>query len=209
MKTASLILAVCLASAFRARAGDGNKSPINVGPNVQVSAPLSEWPHFEITACVNPNLPSHTLVGSMFQRANRISVAVYRSIDNGKTWSLAFTTDSDIGLAADPTCAFDGRGNAYFVVGGKDQMWNPTEHRLLVYRSSDDGLTWSAPLRLPFMDREWITVMNSSENRRSILIHGMVGNQQLGVTRTTSAMASISSFLTTLAGTASLDGEHF
>lgn len=208
----AVLMISVLASALIVRGQEAEKSSVTVDQNTQVSTALSQLPHFEIASCVNPSRPSQMLVGSMFLRANRIGVAVYRSTDNGKNWTLSFTTEADLSTAADPTCTFDGRGNAYFVVGGKEDVVDSKEepiHRLLVYRSKDDGQTWTSPLRLPFIDREWITVMGKGQEGAQILIHGTGAVRQLGIAKPVSAMAAAGTVLTMLSGTVSEDGERF
>jgi hypothetical protein len=124
--------------------------PLILGPrnNIRVTCDASPSnDRSESTIEVNPTNP-YNLVGSSKRFTNpqtyAFSLAAYATFDAGRSWQEA----PPLGLLAgwdgvsDPTVAFDDLGGAY-LVALPFQGANPIA--ICVYKSTDGGLTWSAP----------------------------------------------------------------
>lgn len=71
----------------------------------------------------------------------------------------------------DPDCVFGLRGAAYFATLPLRRESTPAQ--TLVYRSADAGLTWASPIELPYIDREYLTVdQTSGKYRGRIYLQG-------------------------------------
>lgn len=135
---------------------------MHVGKNVPVSRAHSDVSHNEVLVSADPEDPNHLLGCSMTLTGatNRISTAVYRSMDRGASWEPVLDT-SNYKFSGDPTCALGAGGAAYYVALGtteEGKNWAP------VYRSADGGKTWSEPVQLSGfhgLDREYVTVDNT------------------------------------------------
>jgi hypothetical protein len=148
--------------------GYAQSARISVGPNVQISASDAKRNHVEVIADADPRDPQRIMACSMVETrpVERIQVAVYVSADGGKTWSKKLETERG---AWDPDCHFDGEGNAYFAADidlkkeGATAKSGPSS--VVVYRSSDDGITWGTPHTvLDVTDREWLGVDRSGRH---------------------------------------------
>lgn len=148
---AFLVLAAAAALPTGAAAGQ-----IEVGPNVQVSAPRAGEPHYEIHLAADPADPESLLGASMVWDAAKgtYGVVAYASRDGGTTWKETFVM-STTGYVNDPAVAFGPGGTAYLSAFGADEG---EQVEMFVHRSPDGGQTWSGAARVPAMDREWITV---------------------------------------------------
>jgi hypothetical protein len=127
---------------------------IRVGPNVHVSRDLATTSHYELLAGAHARDPNRRMACSMAinKAKNKSTSVVYTTIDGGKTWKL--TLDSDEGtLTGDPVCAYGPGDTAYFVV-----LALRDTAKMLVYRSTDAGISWGKPYALPFIDRENLVV---------------------------------------------------
>src|SRR5262249_40115444 len=87
--------------------------PIQVGPNVQVSADNANVSHYEVISCTNPVDPGQMLAGVMTFQNGIDRTILYRSTDGGDHWSQALAAREGSG---DPTCVFSADGSAYFAV---------------------------------------------------------------------------------------------
>ncbi|MBI1872266.1 MAG: exo-alpha-sialidase [Acidobacteria bacterium] len=128
---------------------------ITVGPNVQVSSPRGKYAHYELLAGAHLTDPNKLMACSMMvsPQHNASNSVVYTSIDGGRTWKETLEVHDAPSTAGDPVCPYGLGDNAYFVV-----LTTKDPSKMLVYRSSDAGLTWSQPTRLPFIDRENLVV---------------------------------------------------
>jgi hypothetical protein len=137
-----------------AQQGSPPAGVISVGPNVQVSSPRGKYAHYELLAGAHLTDPNKLMACSMVivPEQNASNSVVYTSLDGGKTWKETLEAH-DANLAGDPVCPYGAGDNAYFVV-----LTTKDPTKMLVYRSSDAGLTWSQPTRLPFIDRENLIV---------------------------------------------------
>ena len=124
-----------------------------VGPNVRVSRPNANIPHYELIAAADPADARRLIVCSMaYPETGGTFTVVYVSHDGGTTWGETVRKSDTV--AADPACAFGPGGAAYFTTLGGGHAF--------AYRSSDGGLTWSTPLQLvPHLDREYVVVDNN------------------------------------------------
>ncbi|MGF6921542.1 sialidase family protein [Paraburkholderia sp. 40] len=124
--------------------------PLILGPRYNIRVTCDASPsndRSESTIEVNPTNP-YNMVGSSKRFTDphtyAFSLAAYSTFDAGRSWQEA----APLGLLAgwdgvsDPTVAFDDVGGAYLVAlpfQGAEPM------AIAVYKSTDGGLTWSAP----------------------------------------------------------------
>jgi hypothetical protein len=120
------------------------------GPRANVRVTCDSSPsndRSESTLVANPTNP-YNMVGSSKRFTNpqtyAFSLAAYATFDGGQSWTEA----APLGLLAgwdgisDPTVAWDDVGNA-FLIGLP--FTGPEPMAIAVYKSTDGGLTWSAP----------------------------------------------------------------
>lgn len=132
-----------------------NSPRYTVGRNVQVSLPNTDSSPHELAGCVNPDDPNLMLVGSMFFKGDGNALTnVYRSTDRGQTWRLVLAP-RDIVSDGDPTCVFGPNNTAYYATYSKLADGN---RYTFLYRSSDNGKTWSRSEPQIGMDRPFLTV---------------------------------------------------
>jgi hypothetical protein len=171
----AVIAAAATAAALlpAAAAGASDASPIRVGPNVQVSAGNASRLHHEVTIAASPTDPGRLLACSMIFDSKDASrhVAAYLSKDGGRTWTPSLEVKTTI-FVGDPTCAF-GEGGDAWLAALPLHYESDADHETLVYRSTDGGATWSSPVSLPFIDREWLTIdRTSGPHRGTLYLHG-------------------------------------
>jgi len=124
--------------------------PVLIGPRANVRVTCDASPsndRSESALAANP-LDPYNLVGSSKRFTNpqtyAFSLAAYATFDGGQSWTEA----APLGLLAgwdgvsDPAVAFDDVGNAYLVAL---PFQGATPMAIAVYKSTDGGLTWSAP----------------------------------------------------------------
>lgn len=103
----------------------------------------------ETTIAINPNSPANLIGGANDYRNGPPNCGVYSSSDNGNTWTGA-TLPQVAGFtdAGDPGVAFDPDGHAYFLClnFNRDSMGRGIQLTQYIRKSSDGGLTWSAPV---------------------------------------------------------------
>jgi hypothetical protein len=168
---AAAIGAAILCPALLLAAPDG--APIRVGPNVQISVSNASRLHHEVTIAASPTDPDRLLACSMIFDSKDASrhVVAYASIDGGKTWKPSLETKTTT-FVGDPTCAFGDGGDAWLAALPLHYE-SEADHATLVYRSADGGASWSSPVSLPFIDREWLVFdRTSSPHRGTLYLHG-------------------------------------
>jgi hypothetical protein len=172
-KSSAAPLLLDLATAAASPAQESRHGLIRVGPNVRVSAAHGERLHHEVVMAASPTDPKKLLACSMIFDAKDASrhVIAYASDDGGKSWTPTLEVDRTV-FVGDPDCAFGLDGAAY-LSALLLHYESSAEHEMVVYRSSDAGKTWSSPVSLPIIDREWLTVDRTSGPRRGqIYLHG-------------------------------------
>jgi hypothetical protein len=152
---------------------------ISVGPNVQVSKANSTRSHAEVLVAADPQNAKHLLGCSMIQpkepTTQMYNTLAYMSTDGGATWQSSLEVDRGLLGSGDPACAFGAKGEAYFstIVSEKGgRLSEDYKSRLAFYRSLDAGKTWSQPVDMLSLDREFITVDTRSDKYKGrIYVH--------------------------------------
>jgi hypothetical protein len=90
-----------------------------------------------------------------------VTFASATSHDGGRTFTSPQKVDSDL-ILLDPTLCQDERGNVYLAGLRKDSEDSYKDLSVVLYRSTDFGMTWSSPAFVinddkDFDDRPWIT----------------------------------------------------
>ena len=152
---------------------------ISVGHNVQVSKANSTRVHAEVLLAADPHNPNNLLGCSMIEPkgpgSQFFNTIAYSSTDGGATWQPSLEVDRGLLGSADPACAFGPNGEAYFstIVGEKGgRQSEDNKSKLSFYKSLDTGKTWSHPVDLLSLDREFITVDTRSEKYKGrVYVH--------------------------------------
>jgi len=144
---------------------------ITVGKNVLVSQAYPQRQHYEVQLAADPNHAERMIGCSIIGPAETgksqgdHKTIVYVTTDSGKSWTPTLEVGPGL-IARDPSCTFGPDGTAYFTAFGfpRDSQFLPTMEgkALWLYRSKDGGKTWAKPTVLPIIDREFVTVDNSS-----------------------------------------------
>src|SRR3954454_19701916 len=152
-----------------------SEDPFTYGPAIDV-APVSHATEVE------PDTYAHgsTVVGA-FQVARvfdggAVDIGVARSGDGGRTWSSTFIPGMTFSSGAaspfervsDASVAFDARHNTW-LVSSIPLLPSSSVPTVLVNRSGDDGVSWSAPVQMPppaakrvDLDKNWTVCDNHS-----------------------------------------------
>jgi len=150
---------------------------MGVGPNVQVSVGLAREPHFEMVLAADPVNADHLMACSIVwpNDWHTSEVVTYVTTDGGKSWTPTLRTRGDNGRPSwDPACAYGPDGVAYSVSENIDSSVKSFDR---IDRSTDGGRTWdAAPTRLKHGERTFISVDNSTGNRRGWLYLYGAGN---------------------------------
>jgi hypothetical protein len=133
-------------------------------PNIRVSSPTSSDPE-EVTIAINPLNPDILAAGANIKY-------FYYSTNGGLSWTQKLMASS-LGVWGDPCVIFDGLGYLYFA-----HLSNPPSgywiDRIVVQRSSDNGLTWNDGAGIGFQnpknqDKEWLAVDLSTPQYKNFL----------------------------------------
>ena len=165
-------LLLCVATATVVRAGTPGPQ-IVVGPNVQVSAANRTRLHHELVVAASPADPGALLACAMIFDSRDASrhVVAYASRDGGRSWAPTLEVDRTA-FVGDPDCTF-GLGGAAYLSALPLHYESAADPEMLVYQSADSGTTWSKPVVLPFIDREYLAVDRTSGPRRgAVYLHG-------------------------------------
>ena len=172
-RAVSAATAIAASLSAAAQAAAPGAPLIRVDPDVQVSAGNASRLHHEVTIAASPTDPGRLLACSMIFDSRDASrhVVAYASRDAGKTWKPSLEVKTTV-FVGDPTCAF-GEGGDAWLAALPLHYESDADHETLVYRSSDGGETWSEPVSLPFIDREWLTFdRTSGPHRGTLYLHG-------------------------------------
>jgi hypothetical protein len=158
----SSILAVLALMAGVAEEGTAQKSggKITVGSAVRVSAALPNMEQGEMLAMINPHKPQRMIACAtvLDTRINNFAVAVYRSMDGGRNWSLAKLDTMSNAMVGDPACGFAGGDTVYYITDYVDEGLKCIS-RIIVYTSTDAGKTWKlTDQRSPFEHRPYMNI---------------------------------------------------
>ncbi len=173
----ALLAALSLVSATRvgAIATSPKQHPfdrITVGPNILVDHDFN-GAHGESLLAINPRNGKNLIDASMtYARTDEgIYIKTYSSADGGYTWDDAAPLgDRAFVRSWDPQLAFGVSGTAYLVMfdraidgrhmyDGLGRKTGTDGHTIMeLYRSTDGGLTWLRPTRLPSGDHAQIAV---------------------------------------------------
>ena len=166
---------LALATAFLSLASrPPQQKNITVGPNVQVSASMSQTMHAEGMIVADPTDARRLIVCSMFltERAGQ-SVAVYRSEDGGAHWDRTFETPVDE-MMIDPACTFGPDGIAYLTMLPAS-AGSMAAARLSLRQSDDGGRTWRPAGVTGGMDRVSISIDSTGGRfNHRVYFHGGV-----------------------------------
>lgn len=151
---------------------------IAVGPNVQASKARGNLVHNEVLLAADPGIPKNLLGCSMAfsPEQNKVITIAYVSSDGGISWEFAVTSDRGI-LSGDPACTFGANGNAYFTNLERNEK---NVDRLVAYRSTDYGKTWSPPTMVlgSSVDRPYVTVDQSDGSYRGrVYVYGQIAQR--------------------------------
>src|SRR5215470_6108793 len=148
------------------------RSPIDVGPNVQISTARAGQTHNEVLAGADPENARNLIACAIVGRSptNAMLTVAYVSFDGGATWNAAVADSS--GAAGDPACVYGPGGRAYFTSLGRSWEQSPG---LRVFYSADAGRTWKESATPPFsrpIDREYVVVDGTAgKNRGRVYVY--------------------------------------
>jgi hypothetical protein len=122
--------------------------------NVRVDAANSNQPE-EVSIAINPTNPNHIAAAANINH-------FFRSSDGGLTWQTSFLSSS-FGVWGDPSVIYDELGNLYFAHLSNPPFPGYWIDRIVVQRSTDNGLNWNDGTGVGFLsprnqDKEWLGV---------------------------------------------------
>jgi hypothetical protein len=160
----------------------GLAQSITVGPNVQVSAASPRDGHLEVFLAVDPNDGQRMIACSILEPppATANQVVAYMSFDGGKTWALKQRAIPGYAIT-DPACAFGIDGSALLSMYGGPVGKLASTTVLRLYRSTDNGASWSPAPDKPFnLDPGFLLVdRTNSPYRGRIYLFGEQATQTL------------------------------
>lgn len=150
VKRGLLLAAGTLSVATLATAPSKSAPPFKVESSVEISRDEPDVRHVETVLAVNPR-DANVMIAASIAFGDTDRVPLYASADGGRTWRRGRDrAGKPMRLdGIDPSVAFDGDGAAYALSLGSS---------MAVTKSTDGGLTWSAPVPVPgeAWDRPWI-----------------------------------------------------
>jgi len=122
--------------------------------NVRIDDPTSNQPE-EVSIAINPTNPNFISAAANINH-------FFRSSDAGLTWQTSYLTSS-FGVWGDPSVVYDELGNLYFGHLSNPPFPGYWIDRIVVQRSTDNGLNWNDGAGVGFLnpknqDKEWLGV---------------------------------------------------
>jgi len=123
--------------------------------NVRVDGPSAYQPE-EVSITINPTNPNFIAAGANIDH-------FFRSTDAGLTWTTSFMSSSAYGVWGDPSVVYDELGYLYFGHLSNPPISGYWIDRIVVQRSTNNGLTWNDGAGIGFLnpkeqDKEWLGV---------------------------------------------------
>ncbi len=123
--------------------------------NVRVDGPSASQPE-EVSIAINPTNPNFISAGANIDH-------FFRSTDAGLTWNTSFLSSSSYGVWGDPCVVYDELGYLYFGHLSNPPLNGYWIDRIVVQRSTNNGLTWNDGAGIGFLnpknqDKEWLGV---------------------------------------------------
>jgi hypothetical protein len=123
--------------------------------NVRVDGPSANQPE-EVSITINPANPNFIAAGANIDH-------FFRSTDAGLTWTTSFMSSSAYGVWGDPSVVYDELGYLYFGHLSNPPISGYWIDRIVVQRSTNNGLTWNDGAGIGFLnpkeqDKEWLGV---------------------------------------------------
>ena len=109
--------------------------------NIRVDAANSNQPE-EVSIAINPISPNNIAAAANINH-------FFRSSDGGSTWQTSFLSSS-FGVWGDPSVIYDELGNLYFGHLSNPPFPGYWIDRIVVQRSTNNGLNWNDELELDF-----------------------------------------------------------
>ena len=123
--------------------------------NVRVDGPSASQPE-EVSIAINPTNPNFISAGANIDH-------FFSSTDAGLTWNTSFLSSSSYGVWGDPCVVYDELGYLYFGHLSNPPLNGYWIDRIVVQRSTNNGLTWDDGAGIGFInpnnqDKEWLCV---------------------------------------------------
>jgi hypothetical protein len=162
--------------------------------NVQVSFDKSpNNARSESSVAINPNNPDQIVAASK-KFANietyDFTLATEYSTDGGNTWQASpdLALPENATVMTDPTLAWDDSNNVFLVglTGNDPPTWNVIG--MVIYKSSDGGMTWSAPNPIHYSaddDKQWVAGDSSPSSPFHGNVYAVWDNSGIAFARTT------------------------
>jgi len=155
-----------------------NNNPIiRREPNVPVTKQDAASQFFETFIAADPSNSKRLLGCSMYSDVRRSGSSqiwsgtiAFASSDSGKSWTSTLRVEN-VSKAWDPSCTFGMDGKAYFLTDVSEGDLK-SEDRMWLFRSTDGGKTWDAPTILAHLERPFVTVESSNQQRDHVYIIG-------------------------------------
>lgn len=131
-------------------------------PNVKVNSDVTDFLDNEQQIWVSPLDADIVITDWRDWRLSFRQVGVAVSTDGGATWSDSLVSNTFYTRQSDPCLTIDSQGRFYLCVLDYESS-SGTQSRISVYRSDDNGVSWSGPVSMTpewdhFEDKQFTTV---------------------------------------------------